>query len=172
MKKSIVWSSIIIMAVAFLTTGSSVFASKSWNGSHQAPRYHAQASGEYGPCRAGRADLTEEQVNRLNEQRKAFFESTRDLRQKMYEKRMELKAVVAQSEPDNARAEALQKELSEMKAQFDQKRLEHVLKMKKISPHAGKGFMSGGRGGNGSGKGHGRGHGKRCGYGPGYGCRF
>ena len=53
-------------------------------------------------------------------------------------------------DPDVKKAQELQKEISNLEATIDQKRIDHMIKMKKINPHAGRGYGSGrGRGSGG-----------------------
>ena len=78
---------------------------------------------------------------------------------------MELRTELARENPDARKAVALQKEISALEADLDEKRIEHRLKMQKITPDGGRGFMMG-RGGKGYGPGYGRGGGQG-GYGPG-----
>ncbi len=47
-------------------------------------------------------------------------------------------------EPDAAKASRLQKEISDLQSQFDQKRINHMVEMRKLNPQAGRGFMAGG----------------------------
>ncbi|MBU0988553.1 MAG: hypothetical protein KKH68_14980 [Proteobacteria bacterium] len=51
-------------------------------------------------------------------------------------------------------ASSLQNDISKLQAQLDQKRIDHMVEMRKINPNAGRGFM--GRGGMGYGNGQGR----------------
>ncbi len=76
----------------------------------------------------------------------AFFEKTRQLRQNMFQKRLELAAELARQAPDAQKAGALQKEISGLGSQLAQKRLEFILQIKKINPGLGLGFMGGGFG--------------------------
>ncbi len=92
-------------------------------------------------------ELSEEEWKKLDEQRNTFFEATDDLRQKSYSKRLELESELAKKNPDTGKAAGLQKELSNLKAQIDQKRIDHLIKVRKINPNAGRGFA--GRGGRG-----------------------
>ena len=82
--------------------------------------------------------LSEEQFKAMNEQRKAFFNATEDLRQGLYEKEAELMSVLAQKKPDAEKAKAIQKEISALEATMNQKRLDHIIKMKKINPYCGR----------------------------------
>jgi len=104
---------------------------------------------------AGVADeLTEDEIRKMDEERKAFFNETRDLRDDIYAKDLELRAEIAKKNPDAEKAARLQKELSDLNAGFDQKMLQHRIKMKKICPAAERGCMYGHGGGSGLGPGH------------------
>lgn len=92
-------------------------------------------------------ELSEEEWKKLDEQRNTFFEATDDLRRKLYSKRLGLESELAKKNPDAAKAAGLQKELSNLRAQIDQKRIEHLIEVQKINPNAGRGFA--GRGGRG-----------------------
>lgn len=85
--------------------------------------------------------LTEEQYRQLERKREAFFEKTRDLRADLYAKQRELQNELSQNEPDVAAASELQREISELQARLDQKRIEHMIETGKLAPGAGRGFM-------------------------------
>ena len=103
---------------------------------------HGQrGTGAMGPYAPG---LTAEQMQAVVEARQAFFTDTADLRQQLREKRLELASVLIKPKPDLEAARAVQKSLSDIQAQLDQKRIEHVIQMKEINPHAGAGMMMGG----------------------------
>ena len=82
--------------------------------------------------------LTKEQIQKIHEQRKAFFNETEDLRQQLYEKETDLKSVLAKKEPDVEKAKAIQKEISDLKSQLEQKKIDHYIKIKKINPYLGR----------------------------------
>ncbi|MBU2521592.1 MAG: periplasmic heavy metal sensor [Proteobacteria bacterium] len=92
-----------------------------------------QCAGQKDNC--GMNKLSEEQIKAINEQRKAFFDATEDLRQKIYEKETELTSVLAKKEPDAEKAKAVQKDISDLKSQLHQKKIDHIVKMKKINPY-------------------------------------
>jgi hypothetical protein len=106
-------------------------------------------------------NLSDEQVTRLNKERQAFFEETRNLRENLYQKELELRSELAKEDPDAQKPADLQAEISDLTAQLDQKRIDHRVKMQKENPEffAGRGYGKGGRGmGRGFyGKGMGRG---------------
>jgi len=111
-------------------------------------------------------DLSDEEIAKLEKERQDFYEATEDLRQALYQKELELRSELAKPEPDAQKAAALQKEISNLESQLDQKRVEHRIKMQKENP----GFFSGsGRGyrRGGPGKGMDRGF-----YGGGGGCWY
>lgn len=119
-------------------------------------------------------DLSDEDIQKMDEQREAFFKSTEDLRLKLYQKRLAMESEFAKKNPDAKNAANLQKEISDLRAKIDQKRIEHMIEMKKINPGLGTGFMGPGMMGYGYGRGY-RGHrgdGPMMGYGslPGRPC--
>ena len=114
----------------------------------------------YGPHHGqGRmaAALSEEDQQKLNVERKAFFEATRDLRQEIYSKGLELRSELAKKDVDMNRAKAIQKDLSSLEASFDLKQLEHRVAMQKLFPELGMG-MGKGMGGHGRGMMRGQGN--------------
>jgi zinc resistance-associated protein len=126
--------------------------------------------GGAGPWGGG-ADLTDEEIAALQKERNAFFEQTRDLRDKIYQKGLELRAEMAKQNPDAKKAAELQKEVSGLQGELDQKRLDQRLKMQKENPKLyGKGFGRGMGPGHGMGPGYGRGPGSGMGMGMGGGC--
>ena len=120
-----------------------------------------------GGSAGGGADLTDEEIAALQKERNAFFEQTRDLRDKLYQKGLELRAEMAKQNPDAKKAAELQKEVSGLEGELDQKSLDQRLKMQKENPKLyGKGF------GRGMGPGYGRGPGSGMGDGHGHGRRL
>jgi nitrogen regulatory protein PII-like uncharacterized protein len=114
---------------------------------------------------------SDEQITRLDKERQAFFEETRNLRENLYQKELELRSELAKEDLDAQKAAGLQAEISGLTAQLDQKRIDHRIKLQKDNPEffAGRGYGRGGRGmGRGfNGQGMGRGfcgQGGGCGY--------
>jgi len=100
---------------------------------------------------------SDEDYRKFEEQREAFFKETQDIRSKLYDKQEELQAELNKDNPDATKASQLQKEISELQSEFDQKRVDHMVQMRKQNPNMGKGFMGGG-----SGKGYGSSRGGYC----------
>jgi Spy/CpxP family protein refolding chaperone len=161
MKKHLLISGIVIAAAVFIV-GYGASAVAGWG----------RGAG-YGGCGGpggrwagggyGDTSVSPEQYKQLDEQRRAFFEGTADLRQEIYQKDLDLRRELAKAEPDTAKASRLQKELSQLEADLEQKRLDHMMAMRKINPDAGRGGY--GRMGRGPGYGGncpGFGGGPRC----------
>lgn len=107
--------------------------------------HHGQGSHHRGYLNRGCVDqMSSEQVQQFEQKREAFFKDTQELRANRYEKERELQNELAKDEPDVTKASGLQKEISELQAQFDQKRIKHMVEMRKLAPNAGRGFMHGG----------------------------
>ena len=90
--------------------------------------------------------LSDEETKKLDEQRKVFFDATDDLRRNIYSKRLELRSEMAKKAPDAQKAAEIQKEISTLKSELAQKRIEHQIEVKKINPDLGMGFDGRGAG--------------------------
>jgi hypothetical protein len=81
-------------------------------------------------------DLSDETIRELNHEQEAFIKATEDVRQSIYEKELYLKAELAKEDPDTVIALSFQKDISEAKGKFEQKMIEHLIRMKKINLEA------------------------------------
>ena len=125
---------LVIATVSLVGVGATAFADRGKGGWDRGP----------GSGRGWMMDeLTDEQVKAMEEERKSFWKETESTHRNLRVKKLELKAEMARENPDAKKALALQKEISLMKGDLDQKRIEHQLKMQKISPYAGRGYMMG-----------------------------
>jgi zinc resistance-associated protein len=88
-------------------------------------------------------DLGENEIKEMEKERDAFFQDTENLRRDVYTKELALRSELTKEDPDAQEAANLQKELSSLYSQLDEKRIEHMIKMRKISPNAGREFMGG-----------------------------
>lgn len=102
---------------------------------------------------AASANLTDDQIKQMETERNAFQAATQGIHQQLKEKRQVLQTELTKQSPDAATCAAIQKEVSDLQSQFDQKRLTHILEMKKIDPNFAEGR------GMGPGMGHGMGQG-------------
>jgi len=109
---------------------------------HSGPMMHQGYYGE--PGNDYRTDLKDEDIRALEEERTAFLKATDSIRQNLYSKELELRSELYKENPDVSKAGALQKEISELESELDQKRLDHMIKIRKLNPNAGRGFMMGG----------------------------
>jgi zinc resistance-associated protein len=98
-------------------------------------------------------NLSDKELSHLNKERSEFFKATENLRQDLYAKQLELRSELAKENPDPKRATNIQNDISKLQAQLDQKRIDHMVEMRKINPNVGRGFM--GRNGMGYGVGPG-----------------
>ena len=138
-------------------------------GYHMGPGYGMRGGGwGQGPRGYGgqgyQSDMSEEDIAKLDKERQAFFEATSDLKENLYQKELELRSELAKPEPDAKKAAGIQKEISSLESELDQKRLDHRIKMRKDFPRSA--FRGDGYGPRGRGMGRGM-YGGGGGYGPG-----
>jgi zinc resistance-associated protein len=162
----------MVLAIA-VVLGIGVTSFAGWGGRYWDSGYHmgpAQMGPGYGMHRGWSDDprgygypgyqgnLSDEDLARLDKERRDFYEATADLREALYQKELELSSELAKAEPDAKRAAGLQKEISSLESQLDQKRLDQRIKMRKDFPrfgYRGYGGMGMGRGMYGGGYGPG-----------------
>jgi Spy/CpxP family protein refolding chaperone len=102
---------------------------------------HMWGNGPYG---AG--NLSQQDAAKLEQSQEKFFNDTRDLRNSIQEKQFALNQELQQTNPDQTKVLNLQKDLSQLESEFDQKALEHQLELRKAFPENALG-MGYGRGG-------------------------
>lgn len=105
-----------------------------------------------GPCwdrSRGEVDLTEEQASKLEKLQEDFYADTAEIRHKLWAKTDQLGILLDRSDPDVERAKSLQKEISNLRGEMAQKRLQRDIEAKKIAPEAtfGRGHGKGKYGG-------------------------
>jgi len=86
-------------------------------------------------------NFSAEDAAKMEKERVAFLAATQKTRQELYAKKLELKAEFLRENPDAEKAARLQKEISELEGQFQQKRIEHMLAVRKAISNAGRGFV-------------------------------
>jgi len=147
MKKNITNKALMVLTVvAVIGFGAYAFADWGMGYGHRGPGWHH--GGWNGPgYDYMKRDLNDDQIEKLEKERESFYKATEDLRQDVYTKELELKSELSKENPDIQKAAKLQKEISGLEAKIDEKRIDHLIKMKKINPKAGRMFM--GRGGKG-----------------------
>ncbi|RJX36353.1 MAG: periplasmic heavy metal sensor [Desulfarculus sp.] len=120
----------------------------------------------YGPGYQGQ-QLSKEDYAKLAEKRATFLKETLPLRQQLAAKGIELKTLWAQPNPDQAKVQALNNEVIELRAQLAKKANDAGLPGYGGGRGFGRGMDFGPRGG-GYGPGYHMGYGPGGGYGPGY----
>lgn len=140
--------------LAFAVTSFAGWGRGQWGyGYHMGPGYGMHGAWAEGPRGYGgpgyRGDLNDEDLAKLDQERQTFFEATSDLRENLYQKELELRSELAKPEPDVKKAAEIQKQISSLENELDQKRLEQQIKMKKDFPrfgYRGQGYGPGGWG--------------------------
>jgi Spy/CpxP family protein refolding chaperone len=151
-------ATVVLSVIAILAFGAYAFADWGMGYSHPGRDHHGRghyqgmhnrgwANPGYGNMMG---DLSEEQIRKLDKERNAFYEATKGLRQEIYGKELELRTELSRTNPDAKKAASLQKEISKLEAQISQKKIDHMIAVKKINPNAGRGFMERGQKGYGS----------------------
>jgi len=104
---------------------------------HHGPGWRQGGSGCPGYGGYMRGDLNDEEVQEMDQQRKAFYKANEDLKQNVYQKWLELESEFAKKTPDAKKAAGIQKEISDLQAQIDQNRVGHIIEMKKDRSESG-----------------------------------
>jgi len=127
----------------------------------------------YGPMGPGAGlNLTAEQIPKMQALQESYFKETMPLRNELMSKQLEMQGLWLQTDLDQEKILAKQKEISALKSQLQEKAIKHRLDVRKIltpEQQAQMGAFPGGRGGWGPGcdmrGGFGRGYGMGMGYG-------
>ena len=111
------------------------------------PGYGGHMMG-YGPHMGWRGDaddlnITRQQAEQLDAARDSFYRETTDLREQIYEKNAQIRQELSRENPDEGRLQDLQKSLSKLESELDQKQLDYQLEVRKIAPELGRGFARG-----------------------------
>jgi len=151
MEKKVLKPLVMIAAVVFLLGAASITVAQDTSKSDETQQNTtSQRRGEMrgmGQFQKGNGvpttaeGLSEDQIQKLQEERAAFQTATRDLRMELQSKVLALRSELAKKEPDAKTAKSLQKEVSALNAELAQKRIEHILEIKKIAPYAGVGQL-------------------------------
>lgn len=98
------------------------------------------------------ADLTDAQKDELATLRQKFIDDTYELRASMMQKHNEIRLLMETSQPDRAQLSQLNTQVSDLKKQIQENRIDFMLAAKKVAPEA--------RFGQGMGRGYHNGYGK------------
>ena len=175
MKRSIITAGIFVLALAWAFSAEAQWWGRGAGGPGAGPCWQNDTYG---------LNLTQDQTAKLNTLHQAFGKDTADLSTRINQKQLELNSLLLEPTPDAGKIASLQKEISGLQLQFNEKSVSCQLEARKILTSeqiaqlpAGCTFGFGnvtGRGqgygcGMGAGYGGGNGRGYGCGRGPGYG---
>ncbi len=85
-------------------------------------------------------NLSAEELEKLNKDQAEYAKETDGVRQKLYQKNLELRSELAKEAPDAQKASKLQGEISELQGELDQKRLAYQLKGGNFAPNNNRGY--------------------------------
>ena len=157
--KNVTLTKLIVVLAVIATVGFVASAFAGWGAGgygHRGGGWHQMGWGGSGDGYGYNQNLTDEQQKALDQERQAFLNASESIRQDLYAKNLELRSELTKDNPDAQKAAALQKEISKLESDLDQKQIDFMLNARKVAPDAGRGYMMGGRG-------------SMMGYGPGYG---
>ena len=126
------------------------FGSRGWGDRHMGYGDHmgyGPHMGYYGTERY--SNLSDSDIKKIEKAKEDFFKSTEKTREALYENRLELRNELSKTNPDTGKLKTIQKKISKLEAELDQKSLEFRVQANKIAPNARGGFA--GRGGPGRG---------------------
>jgi Spy/CpxP family protein refolding chaperone len=149
MKTTRTTQSIILAAVILIAGASIAFAHGGWGDGDGYGRH--MGGSMMGPCGQGQgnpmmepgqgrgrhggfANLSDEDRAKIDAAREKFFDETRSLRRDMDDQAYALHKEMNSDTPDSGKVAQLQKQLSKLEAEFDQKRVQHQLEMRKLWP--------------------------------------
>lgn len=133
MKKTLTFAAVILLAGA-VALPAFAFGQMGKAGNRMNRSGDGQDSGTLQGNR--HSNLTTEQREALEELRNEFHDETLSLRNDLRTKRTELTNIMSEQVPDEEEAKSVQKEISELKAEMAQRRIELKLKVLEINPDA------------------------------------
>jgi Spy/CpxP family protein refolding chaperone len=176
MKKTIIITALLILTLGWVFAAEAQWWGRGGGGRGAGPGWKDDTLG---------LNLTQNQTTKLNTLRQAFWKDTSNLNVKIDQRQLELNSLLLEPNPDSGKVTKLQKDISDLQLQLNEKRVFYQLDARKIlTPEQiaqlppgctlGFGNLMGGPGpgyGCGMGPGYGGGRGMGCGYGRGYGGR-
>jgi Spy/CpxP family protein refolding chaperone len=152
--------SIVIAAVVLIAGATFAFAHGGWGNDDYGYGGHMMGPGYGGNYMMGPGwgrgyhhgygNLSDEDRAKIDAARDKFYDETRSLRRDIDDKAYDLNKEMDKDTPDANKVAELQKQLSKLQSEFDQKRVQHRLEMRKLLPENYQGSERGyyGRGGN------------------------
>ncbi len=164
MKTTRTAKTILVISVILLAGVAAAYAHGGYGAGHHRGGYgghmmgpgyqgHMMGYGQGWGWHRGWSGLSEKETAEVEAARDKFHNDTKELRGQIDEKAVQLRNEMVKDEPDSGKVAKLQKELSDLRAEFDQKAVAHQLKMRKLVPEKfqGRGWGRGGGRGYGGG---------------------
>jgi Spy/CpxP family protein refolding chaperone len=130
MKKIIV---AVVMVAVLASAGLAVAqGSEKGPGMERGYGFHWGGARSAGPGSWYHLNLTPDQVEKIRALRESFFKEKVPLQNELMGKRLELKALWMQTNPDEQKILAKQKEINTLRVQFEEKATKNRLEMRKI----------------------------------------
>ena len=107
-----------------------------WNGGHHMRGYWGSDPGSCWDYGRGYNDLSKEENNQLKELKSKFYNENARLRNEIWSKSEELNGLLNTNNPDSQKLKALQRELSGLRTEMDERRLACDLEARKILPES------------------------------------
>jgi Spy/CpxP family protein refolding chaperone len=123
-----------VMMVAVMASAGLAMAQGSEKGPGMERGYdpHSGGARSAGPSLWYHLNLTPEQVEKIKALRESFFEEKIPLQNALMRERLELRALWMQTNPDEQKILAKQKEINTLRAQIEEKATKNRLEMRKI----------------------------------------
>ena len=96
--------------------------------------FRGRGPGYSGSSDRGYNTITPEQRAQLEQLDRKFYDETANFRDKIWAKSAELDALLNRTNPDIEKARALQREIHDLRARLDQKKIDYELEARKINP--------------------------------------
>jgi len=148
MKKITTISGILLLALALAMPALAWWPD--WGRGHQMMGYEDRGQGYFQQYGIGGSELSRDQWNKIGKLDQEHYDETADLRNELWKKSTELSNLLNSTDPDVEKAKEIQKEINDLRAQLDEKRLSYELEARKTVP---EGRLD-------------RGYGRGMGYGP------
>ena len=107
-----------------------------WGRGHHMRGYWGSDPGSCWDYGRGYKDLSKEEQSQLKELESKFYNETDRLRNEIWSKSAELNSYLNSTNPNSQKLKALQRELSDLRAEMDERRLAYELEARKILPES------------------------------------
>jgi len=132
MKKIITISGISLLVLALAIPALAWWPS--WGRGHHMMGYEDRGPGYSQQYGRGDSDVSRGQRNKTDNFDQEYYNETENLRNKLWEKSTELSNLLNSSDPDVKKAKEIQKDINDLRAQLDEKRLTYETEARKTVP--------------------------------------